>query len=60
MGRMARVTVSAPDELVDKIDAERAQKGAEDGEIPSRSELFREAVCDHLGIDCEEVEEGAA
>ena len=50
---MARPTVSMPDELMAKIDRQRAQEAAETGDIQSRSEWIREAAREKLGIDYE-------
>jgi metal-responsive CopG/Arc/MetJ family transcriptional regulator len=48
---MARPTVVIPDELLTKIDQQRAREAAESGDVQSRSEWFREAAREKLGID---------
>lgn len=48
---MASPSVSIPDELLAEIDQQRARDAAETGSVQSRSEWFREAAREKLGID---------
>lgn len=48
---MASPSISVPDELLSKIDQQRARDAAESGSVQSRSEWFREAAREKLGID---------
>lgn len=48
---MASPSISVPDELLKKIDRKRARDAAESGDVQSRSEWFREAAREKLGID---------
>jgi metal-responsive CopG/Arc/MetJ family transcriptional regulator len=48
---MASPSISVPDELLTKIDQQRARDAAESGNVQSRSEWFREAAREKLGID---------
>jgi len=60
---MASPSISLPDELLAEIDRERAEQAAKTGNVPSRSEWFRQAARQKLGIDYtddEEAEKGAA
>lgn len=53
---MASPSISVPDELLKKIDQKRAREAAETGSVQSRSEWFREAAREKLGIDYTEEE----
>jgi len=62
---MASPSISLPEELLEKIDRQRAREAAENGTVQSRSEWFREAAREKLGIDytdepTAESQEGAA
>lgn len=48
---MASPSISVPDELLRKIDQQRAREAAETGDVQNRSEWFREAAREKLGID---------
>jgi metal-responsive CopG/Arc/MetJ family transcriptional regulator len=48
---MARPTIHVPDELLTKIDQQRARDAAETGDVQNRSAWFREAAREKLGID---------
>lgn len=48
---MANPSITVPDELLTKIDKQRARDAAENGDVQSRSEWFREAAREKLGID---------
>ncbi|QGX94992.1 ribbon-helix-helix protein, CopG family [Haloplanus rallus] len=48
---MASPSITVPDELLTKIDQQRARDAAETGDVQSRSEWFREAAREKLGID---------
>jgi metal-responsive CopG/Arc/MetJ family transcriptional regulator len=48
---MASPSIRIPDELLSKIDKKRARDAAESGTVQSRSEWFREAAREKLGID---------
>lgn len=59
---MARPSISLPDELLAEIDRDRGDM-SDSGSIPSRSEWFRDAARQKLGIDYnndEETEKGTA
>lgn len=48
---MTQTTFHAPDELIEKIDKERAADAAETGDIKTRSQWLRDAAREKLGID---------
>lgn len=48
---MANPSISVPEELLTEIDKQRARNATENGKVKSRSEWFREAAREKLGID---------
>lgn len=50
---MAQPTIAMSDNLLRQIDQNRARRGASDGNVPSRSEWFREAAREKLGVEGE-------
>lgn len=50
---MKSVGISIPADLLEQVDKERARRGVETGDTPSRSEWVREAAAEKLGIPTE-------
>jgi metal-responsive CopG/Arc/MetJ family transcriptional regulator len=53
---MKSIGIGAPEELIDRIDRERAREGVRTGTTPSRSEWFRRLARRELGEAAEGTE----
>jgi len=57
---MTRTTASIPVDLKEKIDRERATRAQETGDMPTRSDVVREALREYLSDPDESCQEAEA